>query len=517
VRVVHSAINLIAMRLTIVLTAVGLLLAAAAPAGDGGRGAARPAEADVDPPSFTWHRDDGNPAWSARLAPSVDAADEPGAQTGRLHARPWFPSLTPIEAELIDGGSVRLEDFAGKVLLLDFWASWCTPCVEQLPRLQQLRDARRADGLEVLTFNVAETDEVARRFASAHDVTLPIARGTRSIAEEFRVSGLPTVIVADREGRIRARFGSFPPGADRKIEQLCRSLLEETPDPGPEIARVVKGGGLLDVRWSRVASGSVRGLALLREADGPEPRILAATGWEVVGYDPDGKQLLSRRAGPGVDVLRSFASTRRQQLFGFRPASDRVVPVALDGETGEAWQAPARVFDLRVEPGQDDAPPTVLLATVSGLYRVGFGGEPIDAREDLGLVVQVAGAEGGPIVLGGDGRVSWLARDLRTLREWQAPTGSRRLVKAPDPAEGVGLGPAEVVAVAAGNLLADGALQVAVAAADRLLVVELDSGRVRFRARWPGIAALVAGDLNDDGRDELIVGSGKRVTVLASL
>jgi hypothetical protein len=113
--------------------------------------------------------------------------------------------------------------------------------------------------------------------------------------------------------------------------------------------------------------------------------------------------------------------------------------------------------------------------------------------------------------------VSWLARDLRTLREWQAPTGSRRLVKAPDPAEGVGLGPAEVVAVAAGNLLADGALQVAVAAADRLLVVELDSGRVRFRARWPGIAALVAGDLNDDGRDELIVGSGKRVTVLASL
>ena len=80
--------------------------------------------------------------------------------------------------------------------------------------------------------------------------------------------------------------------------------------------------------------------------------VNAATGWDLTGYGADGGEVLSRRVWPGVDRLR-FGEAGSPAL-GFRPAGSDVVPLALDGEGGAAWEAPAPVFDLQVGPSVGD-------------------------------------------------------------------------------------------------------------------------------------------------------------------
>jgi hypothetical protein len=170
-----------------------------------------------------------------------------------------------------------------------------------------------------------------------------------------------------------------------------------------------------------------------------------------------------------------------------------------------------------VEPATAGEVPTVLLATTEGLHRVRFEGSPITARTDLGVVLQVRPAADGPLVLDASGRLIWLDTGLATVREREVSPDSRVVASFPALASGFGLGSAAVTAVTAGRVLDDEEPQLALAVEDQLVVLDLDSGRERFRAEWPGVGALAAGDLDGDGRDELIVGSGRRVTALRAV
>jgi thiol-disulfide isomerase/thioredoxin len=495
------------MRFAIVLLAICTLCGPPARSSSGDS-----VSSGADAASIAWHRDDGTEVWVTPLKRPSAGAGSP------LRAPRWYPKLPLILADSIDGVRVDFATFGGQVVLIDFWASWCTPCAVQLPQLQSFYDAERDNGLVVLTFHADETDEVARRFAQARDVTLPIARVTDDVRDAFRVSGLPTVVVADRAGNVRGRFTTGAASAKERLEQLVRELLDESEDPGLEIAEWVSGEGLLSVRWSREGAESVQGLSVLRQIDPPERRVVAATGWGIVGYGAGGESWLTRQVGPGVDRLRhgDGAAGDPMLVYGFRPAGERVVHIDLDGEEDLILEAPARVLDLRVEPIRYDGPRGLLLATIDGLHRVGLDGSSLETRADLGLVVDLAGTAGQTLALGGDGKLRRLDHELNTTQEWQTPPGSRRLVSVPELVPGVGLAPASVLDSAAGRLLEGDGKQLALALEDQLLLVDLDTGRELLRARWPGIAALAADDLDGDGRTELIVGSGKRVTVLTS-
>ena len=76
--------------------------------------------------------------------------------------------------------------------------------------------------------------------------------------------------------------------------------------------------------------------------------------------------------------------------------------------------------------------------------------------------------------------------------------------------------PEELVASVAGRFTRAGGVEIAVATADMLIVLDATSGRERFRASWPGLTSLARGDLDGDGYDELLVGSGRRVTALGA-
>jgi thiol-disulfide isomerase/thioredoxin len=122
----------------------------------------------------------------------------------------------------------ELEQLRGKVLWVDFWASWCGPCAESLPFLDELDREFRAQGLEVVGINVDEDPDAARDFLERHPVGFRQAfDASRRCPRDFDVPGMPASFLVDRQGVIRHVHLGFRGGDAERIRGLVRSLLAE--------------------------------------------------------------------------------------------------------------------------------------------------------------------------------------------------------------------------------------------------------------------------------------------------
>jgi cytochrome c biogenesis protein CcmG/thiol:disulfide interchange protein DsbE len=108
-----------------------------------------------------------------------------------------------FELALIDGGTARLEDLRGKVVFLNFWASWCPPCREEARMLEAAWQAYRDRDVIFVGANIQDQEPNARAFLEEFGVTYPngIDRGSR-VAIDYGVWGLPETFIIDRTGRI---------------------------------------------------------------------------------------------------------------------------------------------------------------------------------------------------------------------------------------------------------------------------------------------------------------------------
>ncbi len=111
----------------------------------------------------------------------------------------------------LDGETVRLSDFRGKTVVLNFWASWCPPCREEMPDFQELWDERGEGGSDdlvmiALDFLVQDTMADARKFVEGNGFTFPVLFDTAdgAVADRYRVRGLPATFFIDREGVVRS-------------------------------------------------------------------------------------------------------------------------------------------------------------------------------------------------------------------------------------------------------------------------------------------------------------------------
>lgn len=142
----------------------------------------------------------------------------PAAEEGR--AAPDFILHT------LDGGSIRLSDLRGKVVLINFWATWCGPCRQEVPELVRAYTAERDRGLEIVAVNLQEQEDKVRDFADEFGMQFPIALDrTGEVASAYRVqgSGLPTSVFVDRQGVVRVvRYGAMT--ADYLRQQLAALL-----------------------------------------------------------------------------------------------------------------------------------------------------------------------------------------------------------------------------------------------------------------------------------------------------
>jgi thiol-disulfide isomerase/thioredoxin len=144
-----------------------------------------------------------------RLAASLlAAAGAPNAaQAGPGYDVQAWPRKQPVPSGSmtdLQGSEWRLPALRGRAVLLNFWASWCEPCKEEMPSLQALAD-RHADRLVVLTINLKESPEAVARFVRSSGLRLPVVRDADgSVARAWSVRIYPSTVLIDSKGRVRS-------------------------------------------------------------------------------------------------------------------------------------------------------------------------------------------------------------------------------------------------------------------------------------------------------------------------
>lgn len=138
-----------------------------------------------------------------------------------------------FRAERLSGGWLALSDLRGQVVLLDFWATWCPPCVASIPHLQHLHETYSGDGLAVVGVNQEpNAREPVRQFLRRRGLSFPnVADAGRGVARRYGVYTYPTTVLVDRHGRIARRYRGTVSAA--RLERDVRDLLAE---PGPTAA-----------------------------------------------------------------------------------------------------------------------------------------------------------------------------------------------------------------------------------------------------------------------------------------
>ncbi len=124
----------------------------------------------------------------------------------------------------LDGKTVKLSDFKGKPVLIDFWATWCPPCRAAIPEIQKLHKTYSSKGLVVLGISTDQGgwDEV-KSFAGEYGITYRILKGTDDILDSYQVRTIPMVVLLNKEGRIVKRYLGF--GGDDELEKDVKSIL----------------------------------------------------------------------------------------------------------------------------------------------------------------------------------------------------------------------------------------------------------------------------------------------------
>jgi thiol-disulfide isomerase/thioredoxin len=143
-----------------------------------------------------------------------------------------------LELPSIDGGTISLAELRGKVVMLNIWATWCPPCLKEMPSMQEVYERHRGDGLEILA--VAVDDHPGARqedgrivglvsdFVEQLGVTFPVVVDpTGETEKRFGTEYLPTTVLIDREGRIRAREIGGRFWDEEPYIDMVESLLEE--------------------------------------------------------------------------------------------------------------------------------------------------------------------------------------------------------------------------------------------------------------------------------------------------
>jgi len=136
-----------------------------------------------------------------------------------------------FELPSIDGdGMVRLSDYLGKVVLVDFWSSWCPPCRQESPALEAAYEDFRDLGVEFVGIAIWDVESETRKFRDAFDLQYPIVSDSNgSVAVEWGVVGIPEKFFVDREGRVVKKYAG--PMTRDKLGLELRKVLEMSPAP----------------------------------------------------------------------------------------------------------------------------------------------------------------------------------------------------------------------------------------------------------------------------------------------
>jgi thiol-disulfide isomerase/thioredoxin len=164
------------------------------------------------------------------ISSSVSCAP-PGTTSGA--AAPLPPSDHPLSGapapafnlSALSGSAASLEAYAGRIVLLDFWATWCDPCKLSFPEYQAL-SAQYGDSLAIVAISEDDESDGIDAFVRETGATFPVAwDGDKAVAERYQISGMPTLFIIDKSGLVRFVHSGFRPGDEAQIKATIDSLM----------------------------------------------------------------------------------------------------------------------------------------------------------------------------------------------------------------------------------------------------------------------------------------------------
>jgi thiol-disulfide isomerase/thioredoxin len=167
-----------------------------------------------------WVFDDGemliahymNPTLGSRILNQKKIRENmPGSIPPEIEAANWFNVDEPLSRD----------ELRGKVVLADFWATWCAPCIEELPSVQRLHDKYAEKGLVVIGIHSAKDTSRCKKFVTDHKISFPIVLDSGKTAEGYGVTSFPTYFLIDRKGKVVSGYSAQPP-TDSVIESLLK-------------------------------------------------------------------------------------------------------------------------------------------------------------------------------------------------------------------------------------------------------------------------------------------------------
>jgi len=126
------------------------------------------------------------------------------------------------------GDSISLEQLKGQVVMLNFWASWCGPCRQEMPLLDQMHKRYSSLGFTLLGVNVEEDTTAAEKWLAQTPVTFPVLYDKdNKVSQLYQVDSMPSTVFIDRKGNVRYLHRGYKPGDEGEYLNQIRALLKE--------------------------------------------------------------------------------------------------------------------------------------------------------------------------------------------------------------------------------------------------------------------------------------------------
>jgi TonB family protein len=266
-------------------------------------------------------------------AKAVESFQMPGEQKSDLVGK----RAPDFQLEDVSGQKVDLASLSGKTVLLDFWATWCGPCRQEIPVIEKLH--RENTELTILGVDVGEDVSVVRKFLGENEVTYPILlAGNDHMVEAYRAHSFPSVVIIDKDGVIRNYITGYGPDTESKLR--AEIVAAAKPSPPVEMPEQVEAPSHTEIYSadSGVAHPSV-----------------------IYKIDPDYTEQARKKHVSGTVVLALVVSAKGIP-------QDISVVHSLEPDLDE--KAIEAVHEWRFKPGMKDGKPVMTRATIEVNFRL---------------------------------------------------------------------------------------------------------------------------------------------------